>query len=135
MLQFKMMFQATEKAMKEATEKAVEKVYRQYRKEIRQIDDHDEIMDIIELDMILEDETVAARETVVASVNIIMSLYEYNSGKVKHFAKMHDCETLIKFLNNENHELDFRANNPERTVFELTRKFFEEKFKAKVFKI
>ena len=38
MLQFKMMFQATEKAMKEATEKAIEKVYRQYRKEIRQID-------------------------------------------------------------------------------------------------
>ena len=135
MLQFKMMFQTAEKAMKEATEKAIEKVYRQYRKEIRQIDDRDEIMDIIELDMISEDETLNAREIVFTSFNILAALYEYDGGKVKYFAKMHGCETLCELLDNEKFELITQADNQEKVIFDMVYEFFETKFKAKVFKI
>lgn len=93
MLDFKSMYQTVNNEVKEVTEKAVNTVYRLYRDEFKTKNNHEEIAD-----MIFEDEAIAAKNVAVASFNVLFSLYEYNSDKVKYFAKMHKCETILEFI-------------------------------------
>lgn len=126
MLDFKSMYQTVNNEVKEVTENAVNTVYRLYRDEFKTKNNYEEIAD-----MIFEDEAIAAKNVAVASLNVLFSLYEYNSDKVKYFAKMHKCETILEFIElDKEGEISFYAER-SHNISEIQRvykKLLENEF-------
>lgn len=103
MMNFKGFYTTIESTIKPMLDEVIRGLYRENREEFRKEDNHEEI-EWLFLD---------ASEVTNDIINIVLpaiALYDYNAGKLKHFAKISGCPTLNAIID-ENQRFDANGNN------------------------
>ena len=103
MMNFKGFYTTIESTIKPMLDEVIRGLYRENRDEFRKEGNHEEI-EWLFLD---------AAEVTNDIINIVLpaiALYDYNAGKLKHFAKISGCPTLNAIID-ENQRFDTNGNN------------------------